>query len=331
MKHGFTHFSVEEFQRRKGSLLYILYAVLTSLVLLGVTLGHIYSTRERLGAKWLIFLTNQCMLLIIANNLLLSCILLRQRCKWRRKSMENDSSQHKDSSALCIASNVLQYICADMSLFVSLLYWAAVHQHVVEHKLLLNLEDWVYNYFLHAFNTVTCLIDLLISGRPFRLRHFYLSFIFGLYYCAFSVIYWAAGGSGICAPLCDSPVEPGEDEGSLVHPLHLPPTHRHNNELHYHELPQHLHPSDTHQHCPVECAPFIYPMLDWGSNPLMAVITTVGGCVAVPLCHVVWWLVMKLREYIAHALLNRADAKGQMEDDSNRKTEIEGDVTNCKI
>ena len=33
--------------------------------------------------------------------------------------------------------------------------------------------------------------------------------------------------------------------------------------------------------CPVECAHFIYPMLDWSGRPLLALLTTLGGCVAV--------------------------------------------------
>jgi len=35
-------------------------------------------------------------------------------------------------------------------------------------------------------------------SRPWRLLHFHWAVIFGLYYTFFSVIYWAAGGTGIC-------------------------------------------------------------------------------------------------------------------------------------
>ena len=41
-------------------------------------------------------------------------------------------------------------------------------------------------------------------SRPWRLLHFYFPILFGLYYTFFSVIYWAAGGTGICKV-----VEPG--------------------------------------------------------------------------------------------------------------------------
>ena len=38
----------------------------------------------------------------------------------------------------------------------------------------------------------------LIPFRPIRFQHVYLGICFGLYYAAFSLIYWAAGGLGIC-------------------------------------------------------------------------------------------------------------------------------------
>ena len=36
-------------------------------------------------------------------------------------------------------------------------------------------------------------------------------------------------------------------------------------------------------------------MLDWSNEPLLAVIVTLGGCVAVPLCHTVLWGVFRVR------------------------------------
>jgi len=34
--------------------------------------------------------------------------------------------------------------------------------------------------------------------RPVRIHHFYMAVLFGVWYTLFSVIYWAAGGVGIC-------------------------------------------------------------------------------------------------------------------------------------
>lgn len=38
------------------------------------------------------------------------------------------------------------------------------------------------------------IIDIVVSGRPCRLMHFYQPFVVWLAYIAFSTIYWAAGG-----------------------------------------------------------------------------------------------------------------------------------------
>jgi hypothetical protein len=69
---------------------------------------------------------------------------------------------------------------------------------VVENNLLKNDAAVAINIFLHALNTVTCLIDICISGRPWKVFHFIYPIGFGLWYAAFSLIYWGAGGVGIC-------------------------------------------------------------------------------------------------------------------------------------
>ena len=69
---------------------------------------------------------------------------------------------------------------------------------VVEAHLLKNTAAVVLNFFLHGVNSITCLIDIWISGRPWKPFHFVYSIYFGLWYAAFSLIYWGAGGTGIC-------------------------------------------------------------------------------------------------------------------------------------
>ena len=46
----------------------------------------------------------------------------------------------------------------------------------------------------HAFNGIMALTDMSLSGRPFRLMHFYNPLLVLLSYVVFSAIYWAAGG-----------------------------------------------------------------------------------------------------------------------------------------
>ena len=50
------------------------------------------------------------------------------------------------------------------------------------------------NFFVHAFNSIASIGDLLLAKRPCRLMHFYHPLLIFLAYTAFSAIYWAAGG-----------------------------------------------------------------------------------------------------------------------------------------
>ena len=138
--------------------------------------------------------------------------------------------------------------------------------------MLKNTAAVVLNVFLHAVNTIVCLIDIWISGRPWKSFHFIYAIFFGLYYAAFSLIYWGAGGTGICYV---------EREG------HLTPA----NQL-------------------VEqngqwCDPFIYPILDWANHPGIAVGMLFGGCIVFPLLHFFWLGISRLREWIFYRIYDR--------------------------
>ncbi|XP_035698721.1 protein rolling stone-like [Branchiostoma floridae] len=51
--------------------------------------------------------------------------------------------------------------------------------------------------FAHAINSVTIVIDVMVSGLPCRLLHFVYPLTFGVVYILFTVVYWAAGGTGL--------------------------------------------------------------------------------------------------------------------------------------
>ena len=50
------------------------------------------------------------------------------------------------------------------------------------------------NFLVHGFNSIMSICDILVSGRPCRLMHFYHPLVVILANIAFSSIYWAAGG-----------------------------------------------------------------------------------------------------------------------------------------
>ena len=51
----------------------------------------------------------------------------------------------------------------------------------------------------------------------------------------------------------------------------------------------------TTQECPIKCATFIYPLLDWENNPLMAFLISLGGILLVVIAHFFLWAVSKSR------------------------------------
>lgn len=55
-------------------------------------------------------------------------------------------------------------------------------------------EIGAINFLVHAFNTITSIVDLFIGKRPYRLLHFFHPLVWLMAYTAFSAIYWAAGG-----------------------------------------------------------------------------------------------------------------------------------------
>ncbi|XP_078575211.1 protein rolling stone-like isoform X2 [Branchiostoma floridae x Branchiostoma japonicum] len=62
---------------------------------------------------------------------------------------------------------------------------------------LLRDENSALSILIHAMNSVTIVIDVMVSGLPCRLLHFVYPLTFGVVYILFTVIYWAAGGKGL--------------------------------------------------------------------------------------------------------------------------------------
>ena len=134
----------------------------------------------------------------------------------------------------------------------------------MESHLLENETEKILNIFLHASNSVACLIDIFISARPWKAFHFVYAMTFGFYYASFSLIYWGGGGVGICYASRDDC------------------------------------PYDT---CTVPkgeewCDPFIYPILDWQNNALIAIGVFLGVTLLVPFLHFVWMGLAWIRHYI---------------------------------
>ena len=143
-----------------------------------------------------------------------------------------------------------------------------LYADVVESHLLKNEIAVILNVFLHGVNSITCLIDIFISARPWKVFHFVYPIIFGFYYAGFSLIFWGGGGVGVCYNTKTTP------ENHPTATVHFP---------------------DSNEWCD----PFIYPILDWQNNPLIAIGVILGGCLVIPLIHFFWMGLIWIREYIA--------------------------------
>ena len=137
----------------------------------------------------------------------------------------------------------------------------------MEAQLLKNEAAIYLNIFLYGVNSLTCLIDIFITARPWKPFHFIYGILFGFYYAAFSLIYWGAGGVGVCY---------STKEG---------------------------HPTATVQRGNSFCDAFIYPILDWQNSPGISVGVILGGCLVLPLIHFFWMGLAWIRQKIASKIL----------------------------
>ena len=144
---------------------------------------------------------------------------------------------------------------------------------VVDAHLLEDDTEKILNIFLHASNSVACLIDIFISARPWKVFHFVYAMTFGFYYASFSIIYWGGGGVGICYASKEECPYDG-------------------------------------QYCTVQkgehwCDPFIYPILDWQNHALIAIGVILGGCLVVPFVHFFWIGLAWIRHHIYSKTLKK--------------------------
>ena len=103
-----------------------------------------------------------------------------------------------------------------------------------------------------------------------------------------SVTYWAAGGLGSCK-LCDEVCVDEEnkaDNGGCIQ----------NDECILKEI-------DGEQNL---CYNYIYPITDWGNHPGLSTVTVFIGVILLPICHLIWFGVYKLRTIIYGRFATRA-------------------------
>jgi len=195
-KFKLNHHDLDRFHRSEWtdpgvfSAWYVIYrVVLAALMGVGVV-AHVYLNKP--SPKWLIYMTDQGITLLTIHYVLHALLVLWAKCRRPR-------SDGRTLPFLYKLSWGLENMVSTFAFLISVLYWTLLHPDVVKYGFLKTPLDVFMNFFMHGINTISYLVDFLISGRPKRIHHFYFAVIFGLWYTSFSVIYWAAGGVSRCA------------------------------------------------------------------------------------------------------------------------------------
>lgn len=259
------------------SLWYTIYRVTLALFMLTGILLHFVSTLDTLGTKWFIYMTNQGILLLTVHYLVYAGVVVGRRL----------GAPHPLGGlpTLYSVSWGLQSCFTTVALWITVVYWTALHPYVVKCGLMSGLWMETLNYFLHLVNTLSCLLDMFMTARPVRIHHFYLAVLFGVWYTLFSATYWAAGGIGACRPRI-------ADWANATEPCPQPD-------------PCADFQTTNANNCTVVCDSYIYPILDWGDKPGEAVAIVLGGCVVMPLMQGLWWAIAKLRDKLGAKAASR--------------------------
>jgi len=194
-KFALSHPEVDLFHRSQWdkqdepSLGYVIYRVIVAIGMVAGVAAHIGSTTDTLGSKWLMYMTNQGILLLTIHYVIYAGIVCG------RYFSSNESGYFHFMYSI---SWGMQNAFSTVALMITVIYWTILHAYVVENNLLRN--DWMkfLNVFLHLFNSLSVIMDMFVTARPIRYQHVYLGISFGIYYAVFSAIYWAAGGLGLC-------------------------------------------------------------------------------------------------------------------------------------
>jgi len=176
------------------SLGYVAYRITIATVMTAGIIAHIISTRDTLGSKWLIYMTNQGISFLTIHYILYAIIVSL------RHFMESEKVRLLDERfpLLYSFSWGLHNAFTTAAFLITLVYWGVLNKYVIENNLIVGVWMNFLNVFLHLINSLSCLLDIFITARPIKFGHWYLAACFGVYYTLFSAIYWAAGGKGIC-------------------------------------------------------------------------------------------------------------------------------------
>lgn len=173
---------------------YMMYRVFVAVVFVAFVICHIIAFP--IPEKWIIFMTDQGVLFLTFHFILYASLVLARWIQERRIGVRESSSE--GLSLIYKISWAMGSCFSNAALVITSIYWIALHRFVEKYGLLETPWEYFLNFFVHALNSIFCLIDIFLTDRPYRVLHFYVPIGYGLFYVIFSLIYWGAGGTGFC-------------------------------------------------------------------------------------------------------------------------------------
>jgi len=239
-------------------------------VVLCVTIGHHLDTTNYFFPNYLVYVTHQGLLLLTLNYILDASLVFK---RWYREHCRRGYQRIDQMNWLFKVHWVLYTWSVNCALVVSIIYWGTIFDPLEERT----LTDWLILTLTHGFNSFSCVVDVMLNQKPWRVLHFFYSLPHLPGYAVFSAVYWKLGGLGICYEI--SPENP-PGNGTSVEIIEI---------------------GDKD----FTCDTFIYDVMDWDSNPTRCGLMILLVTMSVPVVHLIWMGVTKLRKGIFSCTLEK--------------------------
>jgi len=169
----------------------MIYRVLMAVLFTVIVIVFGVTTRDTLGLKFFIYMTNQGFMLLTLNYIFHASLVF---IRWGWEINNKDKVYHQKCriNIFYKLSWILSTCSFDVALFITLVFWVALFPYVAG-----TLDTWglVLNFLIHGFNSISCLIDMFIVKRDLKFWHLWFALAYGISYMIFSIVYWAVGGT----------------------------------------------------------------------------------------------------------------------------------------
>ena len=162
-KFSLQHHDVDLFHRSEWdgqgvtSTWYVVYRVCVALFMVTGVVCHFVSTLETQGMKWFIYMTNQGISFLTIHYIIYAGIVVG-------KKISSGPTPLGSLPFLCKFSWGMQTCFTTVALWITLIYWTALHPYVVEFNIMKGTWMKMLNVFLHGVNTISCVVDMMITA-----------------------------------------------------------------------------------------------------------------------------------------------------------------------